>query len=137
MVPVCISIYNCICLYIRLPSKSVHKRLLTSARLSANVLSCCKVLVCCPHVYFMSTSCLLHVYFMPSKLYLHLLLPVRLLPGSNIIVIAVIKVCIRYGKCFLYMMCAMSCRMLSTQRSSRPQQDFPYCKTQLFFNRQA
>lgn len=67
MIPVCISIYNCIYLYSRFPSNSVHKRPLTPAKLSASVLSCCKVLVCCPHVYFMSTPCLLHVYFMSTS----------------------------------------------------------------------
>ncbi len=97
----------------------------------------CLLSPCLLHVYSMSTSCLLHVYFMSSKLSLHLLLPVQFLPGSNDTVVAVIRVCICYGKYLRFMMCAMSCRMLSTHRSNGQQQGCPCCKIQLFCNRQA
>ena len=119
---------NCICLSCRLPSNSAYKRLLTCKTewtflvmlQGPCVLSSCVLSPC-----LLSPSLLSPCQFFSSKLPLHLLLPVRLcqLPVSNSIVIAMIRpdhprVRIRYGKCLHFMMCAMSCRMPSTHRSS-------------------
>jgi len=155
MIPLYFSMYNCN-LYIRFPSHSVHKRPLTPARLSVNVLSCllspCLLSPCllsprllspCPLSPCLLSPCLLspcllsHVQYVPSKLCLHLLLPVWFLPGFNSIVMAVIRIGTRYGNYLPFMICAVSCRMLSTQRSGGQQQNYTYCETQLFLNRQA